>query len=128
MHQRPPIWTGLGVVAAGIVAVALAVAQQAPGDLAERGRVLYTRHCAECHGPEGQGRVRGNATAPNNPDLLAWASDGFLEATIARGRRGTEMRGWAWDAGGPLDPKTVARSSRSCAPGKGKPHNRRRRG
>jgi mono/diheme cytochrome c family protein len=105
MNQRQPIWMGMGVVAAGIVAVTLAVAQQAPGDLAERGRMLSTRHCAECHGLEGQGRVRGNATALNNLDLLAWASDGFLEPTIARGRRGTEMRGWARDAGGPLDPE-----------------------
>ena len=27
----------------------------------------------------------------NNPDFLAWASDTFLQTTIARGRRGTPM-------------------------------------
>src|SRR6266571_3169539 len=69
---------------------------------AERGGPLYTRHCAVCHGPEGQGRVRGNATSLNNPDFLAVASDAFLQATIAQGRRGTAMRGWAHEAGGPL--------------------------
>jgi mono/diheme cytochrome c family protein len=52
---------------------------------------------------EGQGRVQGNATALNNPDFLAWASDAFLRTTIARGRRGTEMPGWAREVGGPLD-------------------------
>lgn len=91
---------GLGAVAVGS-AVALAHAE--PSELAERGRALYAQHCAVCHGAEGQGRVRGNATALNNPDFLAWASDAFLQATIARGRRGTEMRGWAREAGGPLD-------------------------
>lgn len=65
--------------------------------------MLYTQHCAVCHGAEGQGRVRGNATALNNPDFLAWASDALLQATIARGRRGTEMPGWAREAGGQLD-------------------------
>lgn len=74
---------------------------------AERGRELYTRHCAACHGSEGQGRVRGNATGLNNPDFLAAASDAFLETTIARGRRGTEMPAWATESGGPLTRRDV---------------------
>jgi cbb3-type cytochrome c oxidase subunit III len=82
---------------------ALALAHPGQDGPDERGRALYAQHCATCHGAEGQGRVRGNATALNNPDFLAWASDAFLQTTIARGRRGTEMRGWAREAGGPLD-------------------------
>jgi len=70
----------------------------------ERGRTLYARHCAACHGETGQGRVQGNATALNNPDFLAASSDDLLRVTIARGRRGTEMRGWLQSAGGPLGP------------------------
>jgi len=38
----------------------------------------------------------------NNPDFLALASDAFLHATIAQGRRGTAMRGWSQAAGGSL--------------------------
>lgn len=97
---------------AGIVIAAYVVPRQgrgrwwSGGDV-ERGRGLYALHCAACHGPEGQGRVRGNATALNNPDFLAWASDEFLETTIARGRRGTEMRGWGQRAGGPLEPDDI---------------------
>jgi hypothetical protein len=33
----------------------------------------------------------GQCYRPHNPDFLAWASDGFLQTTIARGRRGTEI-------------------------------------
>jgi mono/diheme cytochrome c family protein len=86
-----------------MVLAALLLAYSEQGDLVERGRALYAQHCAACHGLEGQGRVQGNATALNNPDFLAWASDAFLQIMIARGRRGTEMPGWAREAGGPLD-------------------------
>ena len=96
-------WPGAWRLSAGMVVTVLALAHAEPGGLAERGRTLYAQHCAACHGAEGQGRVQGNATALNNPDFLAWASDGFLQTTIARGRRGTEMPGWAREAGGPLD-------------------------
>lgn len=77
------------------------------GDDIEQGRGLYALHCAACHGPAGQGRVRGNATSLNSPDFLALASDEFLQKTIARGRRGTEMRGWATEAGGPFTGEDV---------------------
>jgi mono/diheme cytochrome c family protein len=86
-----------------MVGAALALAHAEPGGLAERGHTLYAQHCAICHGVEGQGRARGNATALNNLDFLAWGSDAFLQTTIAWGRRGTEMPGWAREAGGPLD-------------------------
>jgi cytochrome c oxidase cbb3-type subunit 3 len=105
-------WAGVIVLGAGSLAAAWSLwgGRPAPGWLrnpAERGRELYALHCAACHGSEGQGRARGNATSLNNPDFLALASGAFLEATIARGRRGTEMRAWARDQGGPLPPRDV---------------------
>ncbi len=59
-----------------------------PWDLA-RGRSLYESNCAGCHGVEGRG-----AWAPElrNEGFLAAATDGFLQATIVRGRTGTAMR------------------------------------
>jgi mono/diheme cytochrome c family protein len=49
----------------------------------------YQRYCVSCHGEDGRG---GYAPELNNPEFLAAASDGFLVATIARGRKGTPMR------------------------------------
>ena len=53
------------------------------------GRELYRFNCVSCHGEEGRG---GYAPELNNPEFLAAASDGFLVATIARGRKETPMR------------------------------------
>ncbi len=53
------------------------------------GAELFASNCASCHGPDGRG---GYAPELNNPEFLAAASDGFLVATIARGRKGTPMR------------------------------------
>lgn len=61
------------------------------GDPAEGGR-LFERTCAGCHGPKGEGL---DAPALNNPVLLAAATDTFFVETIARGRRGTGMVGFA---------------------------------
>ncbi|MCH7704128.1 MAG: c-type cytochrome [Planctomycetes bacterium] len=59
-----------------------------PWDLA-RGRGLFASFCAGCHGDEGRGMW---APELNNEGFLASATDGFLQATIVRGRRGTAMR------------------------------------
>ncbi len=53
------------------------------------GAELFAQNCASCHGPDGKS---GYAPALNNPEFLQAASDGFLIATIARGRKGTPMR------------------------------------
>ncbi|MCA9625231.1 MAG: c-type cytochrome, partial [Myxococcales bacterium] len=58
----------------------------------ERGKELFAALCAGCHGDAGEGRT---APALHNQGLLDAVTDGFLQATIARGRRGTAMRGWA---------------------------------
>ena len=57
-----------------------------------RGQELFASACAGCHGVEGTGGV-GPALA--NVEFLDAATDGFLQATIARGRDGTGMRAWA---------------------------------
>jgi cbb3-type cytochrome c oxidase subunit III len=59
---------------------------------ATRGAQVYADHCASCHGTEGQG---GTGTALGNPVFLATASDAFLRQTIAKGRTGTPMQGFA---------------------------------
>lgn len=53
------------------------------------GAELFAQNCVACHGVNGKG---GYAPELNNPEFLRSASDGFLIATIARGRKGTPMR------------------------------------
>lgn len=74
-----------------------------PGNAA-RGAKLYARHCASCHGANGEGghgtgvtfsRPRDYpilAPALHNPGFLAAASDAVIKATLMHGRRGTPMR------------------------------------
>lgn len=57
----------------------------------QRGRPLYERHCAGCHGARGEGL---DAPALNHPLLQATASDDYFVETIGRGRRGTPMQGF----------------------------------
>ncbi len=67
------------------------------------GSEQYTRYCSGCHGPKGRSSLEGSAYhAPslNNPEFLDAVSDGFLLATIARGRSGTAMRPFGHGAGG----------------------------
>lgn len=53
------------------------------------GQELYAGFCAGCHGTDGRGNF---APELNNPGFLRAATDGYLQATIIRGRRGTAMR------------------------------------
>ena len=55
----------------------------------EKGAAYYQTICAGCHGDSGD---EGWAPALNNRDFLAAATDGYLQATIARGRANTAMR------------------------------------
>ncbi len=59
---------------------------------ARRGETLYAKHCASCHGADGQG-----ITAPSlgDPALLANAPDAFLKYAIVNGREGTPMVSFA---------------------------------
>ena len=69
----------------------------------QNGARLFASYCAACHGATGKSIADGPdhyAPALNNNDFLSAASDGFLLATIARGRRGTPMRPFGIGAGG----------------------------
>jgi mono/diheme cytochrome c family protein len=67
------------------------------------GKKMYEQFCSGCHGTDGGGKRDGEdffAPALNNPEFLAAASDGYLLATIARGRSRTPMRPFGEGAGG----------------------------
>ncbi len=76
----------------------------------ERGRVLFTAHCALCHGERGDGRglrAAGFARSPANLTDSSWrrrATARRVFFVIREGVRGTPMPGWpsfedgeAWD-------------------------------
>ncbi len=75
----------------------------------EHGRQLYVSNCAGCHGVNGKaeltlpGRLSAWAPELNNQDFLAAATDGFLQATIVRGRSGTAMRSFGHGSQGMVD-------------------------
>ena len=79
-----------------------AIAEMSPRAI-DSGREKFAQYCAGCHGPNGLGTADGEdhfAPALNNPEFLNAASDGFLLATIARGRSNTPMRPFGVGAGG----------------------------
>jgi rhodanese-related sulfurtransferase len=57
----------------------------------ELGERVYSEHCAECHGDNGEGKI---GPAIGNPAMLANVTDLFLRYAIANGRDGTEMKAW----------------------------------
>ena len=63
----------------------------------KEGRQLYAGFCAGCHGTDGKGNF---APELNNPAFLRAATDGYLQATIIRGRRGTAMRSFGFGGHG----------------------------
>jgi cytochrome c oxidase cbb3-type subunit 3 len=65
-----------------------------PGNAAH-GKELYLRHCADCHGKQGAGKL-GPALA--NSGFLKAASTEFIAATIIRGRSGTPMPAFGRDS------------------------------
>ena len=68
---------------------------------------VYQKHCALCHGTDGQGYVADNATALANQDFLVSVSDQFLWRSIANGRPGTPMAPHAKRYGGPLEDSDI---------------------
>ena len=53
-----------------------------------KGQRTYAAVCAGCHGAKGEGK---EGPAIGNAEFLAAANDGFLQATIIRGRHRTAM-------------------------------------
>lgn len=70
---------------------------------AARGKALYGRYCAACHGQTGRGRIDvvhgGYAPALFNPTFLALADREFLVYNIAIGREERNMPAWRSTAG-----------------------------
>ena len=60
--------------------------------IGERGRRLYDRYCATCHGEAGSG---GIAVALNQPGFLSRADNRFILETLLKGRGNTAMPSWA---------------------------------
>jgi len=98
--EHEPPTTG-GERGAGATSVSGSVPHRhvVPWNLA-RGRELFASNCAGCHGEEGRGSW---APELNNEDFLAAATDGMLQATIVRGRKGTAMRAFGRGANGLSD-------------------------
>ena len=74
---------------------------------ADRGRDVFTRTCASCHGQDGQGGSRGVGVV--DPSYLALVSDQHLRTTIIAGRADLGMPDWRGDRGvEPLTPQQVS--------------------
>lgn len=65
---------------------------------------LYRRHCAGCHGADGQ---LGPAPPLNDPLFRAIVSPDELRRVVSRGRPATPMPAFAQDHGGPLTTEQV---------------------
>ncbi|MDA0321639.1 MAG: c-type cytochrome [Verrucomicrobia bacterium] len=88
------------------------VSEMSPRAIAS-GKLGYQQYCSGCHGVNGGGVQEGPeyfAPSLNSPEFLSVASDGFLLATIARGRSHTPMRPFGKGAGGivELDGATIS--------------------
>ncbi len=69
----------------------------------DQGKALFAKHCAECHGDNGEGGQGTGVTfsrkrelpiiapALNNPGFLAAATDNMIKDTLIYGREGTPM-------------------------------------
>ena len=99
MRRRLAIGAGFGVIGSLLASMAAAQgAPVAPVNL-EHGRIIYERHCADCHGPAGRGDGRQATSLSPRPGNLISAqtsakSDQDLLNTIAKGKPRTSMSGW----------------------------------
>jgi cytochrome c oxidase cbb3-type subunit 3/ubiquinol-cytochrome c reductase cytochrome c subunit len=73
-----------------------------------KGAGLYAKYCAQCHGADGKGYAADNAPSLVNETFLASAKDDFIARSIALGRPGTSMAGYAEHLKGPLDGMEIA--------------------
>jgi mono/diheme cytochrome c family protein len=99
VRRRLAIGAGFGVIGSLLASMASAQgARVAPVNL-EHGRIIYERHCADCHGPAGRGDGRQATSLSPRPGNLISAqtsakSDQDLLNTIAKGKPRTSMSGW----------------------------------
>jgi mono/diheme cytochrome c family protein len=88
----------LGLLGSLLISLYASATPPAPLDL-EQGHVIYQRHCADCHGPEGRGDGHQATSLSPRPGNLVSAqtsakSDQELLKIIAKGRPRTAMTGW----------------------------------
>jgi mono/diheme cytochrome c family protein len=89
----------------------LVAADRTQGDEG-RGRIVFDRACASCHGPDGLGG-KGKVGPIHDPAFLALISDQAIRRFILTGRRDLRMPDFAGKAGRlldfrPLSPTDVA--------------------
>jgi cytochrome c553 len=78
-----------------------------PWDL-RNGKELYVSNCSGCHGLNGKAELvepglSAWAPALNNEGFLSAATDGFIQATVIRGRMGTAMQAFGQGSQGLVD-------------------------
>jgi cytochrome c oxidase cbb3-type subunit 3 len=95
------------VLAALLAASCARNPRPAADPVVEKGKPLYAKYCATCHGVGRSGYVADNAPSLRTESFLATASDAFLRAAITRGRPGTAMAAYGQALGGPLAPEDV---------------------
>jgi cytochrome c oxidase cbb3-type subunit 3 len=78
----------------------------------EKGRSIFARACAGCHGSQGQGDPKGDepAGAINDPAFLALISDQALRRIIITGRSDLGMPGYDNFMGRPADFESLSSS------------------
>jgi mono/diheme cytochrome c family protein len=80
-------------------------AEQMRLEAAGKGKILYQKHCARCHGENGAPQ-RG-IRAINSKHYLKAVNDTILYKIIERGIPGTGMVALSDTEGGPLDPEQI---------------------
>jgi mono/diheme cytochrome c family protein len=74
---------------------------------ADRGRGVFARACASCHGDDGRGGPRGIGIV--DPSYLALVSDQHLRTTVIAGRADLGMPDWRGESGvEPLAPQQIS--------------------
>jgi cytochrome c oxidase cbb3-type subunit 3 len=93
-------WYRLSVLAFAVMALALLGPSEAAakGDT-EKGKAIYEKNCAACHGDQGKGDgPTGKAIVPRATDFTSRASkrksDAQLLLAIREGRPPSAMTGW----------------------------------
>jgi cytochrome c oxidase cbb3-type subunit 3 len=72
-----------------------------------RGKELYERYCALCHGKDATGYAADNAPSLVSRTFLESANDDFIAKGIRFGRPHTAMGAYGKDRGGPLDERDI---------------------
>ena len=91
---------GLSLLIGGLMSiVGLSFAMPPASSQLEEGRLLYVRHCMDCHGPEGRGDGKQALSLSPRPGNFISAqtsakADQDLLKIIANGRPRTAMVGW----------------------------------